>query len=83
MENCKVAYICTGTNPKCSEKPWCFKCALPMPDNNIVCHHTTDTEYAATPLTDDPEKETPERFKRFVVGEHEIRYFEDPESEYS
>ena len=78
----KVAYICNGLDPKCSGKVGCFKYPGANFDNAATCWHTSNTEYAATPICEDPESEVPNRFKRYVVSENEIRYFEDPEIGY-
>ena len=76
MDNFKVAYMCTGLDPKCSGKPGCFKCLRPYPLPDLVCMHTTDIRYAVHEPCEDPENYVPSRFKKFVVGD-EIRYFED------
>lgn len=76
-----IAYLCDGVVPECSGKPWCYKCALPMPDSHIICKHTTNSSHAINGPCENPEAEVPQRFKRFVVGEYEIRYFEEPEED--
>ena len=78
-----IAYICDGLVPDCSGKVGCFKCPGTAFDENATCFHTTDISHARYGPCDDPEKEVPKRFKRYVINDHEIRYFEEPESESS
>ena len=77
----KIAYICDGLVPDCSGKLHCFKCPGPVFDDSMVCRHTTDPLHAINEITDDPENEVPQRFKRYVSYDGDIRYFEEPEKE--
>lgn len=78
----KIAYLCNGLNPKCSGKIGCYKCSIPEFDPLMTCRHTLDVKYAVNGPCEDPEREVPNRFKRFVDHDGKtIRYFEEIEDE--
>lgn len=56
----KIAYICNGLVPECSDKIGCYRCLKP---GMSYCHHTTDDRYALNGKCEDPENH-PERFNK-------------------
>lgn len=68
----KIAYICNGLVPGCSDKIGCYRCLKPgMSD----CHHTTDDRYALNGKCEDPEN-YPERFNKLDPDDSDIDYWE-------
>ena len=55
----KVAYLCDGLDPECSDKPGCFRCMTPVSN----CCHTFDPTHAVNGWCPHPEME-PQRFTK-------------------
>ena len=59
MADKKVAYLCDGLVPECSEKIGCYRCLDP---NMRTCTHTRDEKHAIFGMCEKPE-ENPVRFE--------------------
>ena len=71
----KIAYICDGLVPECSDKPGCFRHAKTLMDN---CYHTLKPSHARNGAVLDPENH-PERFHQIDIGDKETCWWEGEE----
>lgn len=66
----ETAYICDGTNPKCSGKPGCY---YRKDGRHGPCMHTQDKRYAKNKKLDP--KKNRDAFDKFSYGDV-VRYYE-------
>ena len=68
----KIAYICDGLMPKCSDKVGCFRLAKTGMD---YCRHTFDPNHAKNGGCSDPQ-DHPERFHEIDLNDQESCWWE-------
>ena len=77
----RVAYLCDGLNPNCSEKISCFKCNMGNFNHGETCYHTVNGDHAVYGASMYPEIWSGIRFKKMPEECDDIRYFEEWDKE--
>lgn len=79
MKPKRIAYICDGLVPECSDKPGCHRFMKP---GMAYCAHTFDPDHAANGACEDPENH-PERFTRLDHFETEFEEYWEGDHDWS